>query len=141
MDTTAVVSAFRLLATEFADVEDNTLDQWLSLTAPLVNKRKFGKVWAQALALLTAHRMKLAAVGQDPKDDPMADVGKILTGSSMRVSSYSEGSVSMSFSSNAPQLAALNAEYGMTQYGVQYLNLLRTRVMSITSAGEPVGRI
>jgi hypothetical protein len=58
----------------------------------------------------------------------------------MHVGNYSEGEVSIGFNTNLTQYAGLNAELSLTPYGVQYLSLLRMRIMSITSAGEPIGR-
>jgi hypothetical protein len=141
MDVTELLKIFRMVATEFAVVSDETVRQWIELTAPLVSRRRFGKLWFQALALLTAHRMKLAGVGIVAGSDPLADVGNIGAGGLMRVGNYSEGEVSIGFNTSLTQYAELNAELSLTQYGIQYLSILRMRIMSITSAGEPIGRL
>lgn len=46
----------RLVATEFEDLSDETIEMWIDLTKPLISKKVFGKLYEQALALLTAHR-------------------------------------------------------------------------------------
>ena len=46
-------------------MKDAKVSQWLELTAPLISKRVFGKLYDQALALLTAHRLKMAGYGDN----------------------------------------------------------------------------
>lgn len=128
------------MATEFAGIADETVLDWIELTAPLISKRRFGNLWAQALALLTAHRMKMANAGVAGADDPLADVGGISVGNLMRVGSYSEGEVSLSFNHNISQYTDANAELALTEYGIQYLSLRRMRIVPIVSAGEPNAR-
>jgi len=140
MDYAPVLKAFRLVAAEFAGVTSAKARQWIELTAPLVSKRRFGSLWAQALAFLTAHRMKMANVGVATGDDPLADIGNIGVGNLMRVANFSEGEVSLGFNSNIGQYTATDAELALTPYGVQYLGLRRMRIMPITSAGERNGR-
>ena len=50
----------RLIAPEYNSVNDDTIGGWIALTRPLVSARKFGELYAQAVALLTLHRMKLS---------------------------------------------------------------------------------
>jgi len=83
--------------------------------------------------------MKLTSVGTTPEDDPLADVANIGVGGLTRVGSYSEGEVSIGFNTNITQYADLNAELTLTQYGIQYLSLLRMMIATITSAGESNG--
>lgn len=140
MDVTPI-QIFRMVAPEFKPITVAKVNEWLALTEPFVSKKRFGKIWGQALALLTAHRMKMAGVGSKPGDDPLEDIANIGVGGLMRISNYSEGETSIGFSSNLTQYANLNAELSLTQYGVQYLSLSRMRIMSITSAGEASGGI
>jgi len=39
------IEIFRLVATEFSGMEDNTVSQWLELTSPLISRRVFGKLY------------------------------------------------------------------------------------------------
>ena len=55
----------RLTAREFASLSDETIQSWIELTQPLISKRVFGKLYDQALALLTAHRLKMAGYGEN----------------------------------------------------------------------------
>jgi hypothetical protein len=135
MDVTPILQTFRMVAPEFNAVPDEDVAAWVELTAPLASKRKFRNLWVQALALLAAHRMKMANAGVS--GDPLEDVGGIGVGNLMRVTNYSEGEVSLGFNSNALQYTETNAELALTPYGVQYLSLRRMRIMPITSAGEP----
>ena len=58
------VKIFRMVATEFEALDDDTVKSWIDLTAPLISQKVFGKLYAQALALLTAHRLKMAGQGK-----------------------------------------------------------------------------
>ncbi|MCI8627776.1 MAG: DUF4054 domain-containing protein [Lachnospiraceae bacterium] len=54
----------RATMTEFSEVEEDTIKVFLTLAEPLVGKKRFGKFYQQALAYLTAHKMKLAGLGE-----------------------------------------------------------------------------
>ena len=126
-DPPPALKVFRLLAAEFAAVPDETLVSWLELTAPLVSKKRFGKLYDQALALLTAHRLKMAGYG----DSTYGTVGDTL-----RIGSYSEGETSVSFTVNQGTNLLVDAELALTQYGLEFLTLRRLVVIPIRSAGE-----
>lgn len=121
----------RTLAKEFDSVDDATVKAFLSLTRPLVSKKRFGKLYPQALALLTAHRLKLAGHGEDTFGT---------AGDTLRVASYSEGETSVSFSSGQTGTQA-DSELGLTAYGLEYLALRRRVVIPIRSGGEYDGGI
>ena len=59
-----VLETFRMMAAEFQRVPDETVEQWITLAGPLVSKKRFGPLYVQAVALLTAHKMKLAGFGE-----------------------------------------------------------------------------
>ena len=125
------VRIFRLVATEFDVLNDETVEAWLNLTAPLISKKVFGKLYDQAIALLTAHRLKMAGYG----DNQYGSVGDAL-----RVGSYTEGETSVSFNVNQGTNLMADAELALTPYGLEYLTLRRLVVISIHSAGEsPAG--
>lgn len=130
------LKVFRIVAAEFAEVDDETVNTWLDLTAPLVSRKRFGKLYEQALALLTAHRMKMAAVGSDESAGGVFDdLGG--AGVAFKVGSYTSGGESVSFNSAAltSQLST-DAEYTQTMYGVQYISLRNRCAISIINAGE-----
>ena len=113
------------IAPEFAGITD--IDWWVELTTPLVSKAKFCALYEQAVALLTCHRMKMAGLG----DNEFA--GKV--GDTLRVGNYSEGSRSIGFTVNQGTNLLSDAELALTSYGLQYLSIRRSVVVSITSAG------
>ena len=122
---------FRLVASEFSDVNDADVLKWIDLTKPLISERRFGETYEQALALLTAHKMKMAGLGD-------TSVGKI--DDMMRVSSYSEGSVSISYGTGGSGGANIaDEEYRLTAYGRQYLTIRCAKIIPILSAGEAHG--
>ena len=127
------MKVFRLLAAEFAGVLDDVVSSWLELTAPLVSRKRFGNLYDQALALLTAHRMKLSGAFDAASEEGGSSIGSLAD--TLRVSSYTEGSTSISFN-NSTSLAATDSELTLTGYGTQYLTLRRMVIMPITSAGE-----
>ncbi len=122
-----VIEIFRLVATEFKALDDDKVMAWSELTAPLISKKVFGKLYDQALALLTAHRLKMAGYG----DSTYGTVGDTL-----RIGSYSEGETSVSFTVNQGTNLLVDAELALTPYGLEYLSLRRLVVIPIRSAGE-----
>lgn len=121
------IQIFRLVATEFDKLTDETVGEWMELTEPLISKKRFGKLYDQALALLTAHRLKVSGYG----DNTFGTVGDTL-----RVGSYSEGETSIGFTVNQGTNLMVDAELALTPYGLEYLSLRRLVVIPIRSAGE-----
>lgn len=121
------IQIFRLVATEFEDLTDDTVEKWLELTAPMISKKRFGKLYDQALALLTAHRLKMSGYGD-------TTLGRV--GDSLRVGSYSEGETSVSFTVSQGTNLLADAELALTPYGLEYLSLRRLVIIPIRSAGE-----
>ena len=141
MANTSVLSIFRIFAPEFKEIEDDVVNVWIELTEPLVNRRRFGRLHSQALALLTAHRMKLAHSGVSTEDDPLASIGNIGLGNFLRVGSFKEGQTSISFNHDQTALCKeSDAELALTEYGIQFLTLRRMRIVPIVSSAEPRGR-
>jgi len=138
MDFADVLKIFRRIASEFKAIADDEVTEWIELTAPLVSKRRFMNLWAQALALLTAHRMKMSNVGADA--GAATDSNELNSVRMMGVANYSEGEVSIGFNTNLASLTGADAELAMTPYGIQYLSLRRMRIAPIVSAGEPNAR-
>ena len=123
---TDTLKILRILASEFSEVDDEIIKTWIDLTTPLVSRKKFGKLYEQALALLTAHRMYIAGVGKESDDMDLAKMRNI--------SSYSEGSVSVSFNHNQGNITS-NAYYELSDYGIEFLKLRTEIIMPITSSG------
>jgi len=104
---------FRVLATEFSQKADDEVNIWLDMTKNMVSRTFFGHIYPQALALMAAHRMKLAemaekhAIGIAP------------------VASISEDGASMSFALNQTDLQGQDGLLMETAYGRQYLEIKR----------------
>jgi hypothetical protein len=122
------IQIVRLVAPEFSTVADADLTGWIELTAPMVSRKRFARLYEQALALLTCHRMKMSGLGTDNGTGTVAD--------SMRVASYSEGDRSVSFNTSQQVNILSDAELALTTYGLQYLSIRRGVIIPITSAGE-----
>lgn len=118
---------FRMVAQEFVEIADDEVHKWIELVKPIVSEKRFGKMYNQALALLAAHRLKMAGKGDNT-------TGKI--DDMMRVNSYSEGDISVGYSVSQNVNANVDAEYALTAYGLQYLSLRRLVIVPIISAGE-----
>lgn len=118
---------FRMVAPEFAQVQDATVLNWIELAVPMISAKRFGQLYKQALALLTAHKMKLSGLGD-------TSTGSVDDG--LRVSSYSEGGVSISYSTSGQSAMQVDGELALTVYGLQYLELRRKVIIPIISAGE-----
>ncbi|TZE83541.1 DUF4054 domain-containing protein [Calorimonas adulescens] len=121
------IEVLRLLAPEFSSISDEVITQWIELFTPFVSAKRFGDTYNQALALLTAHKLKMAGYGDNTN-------GTI--GDTLRVGSYSEGETSIGYTVNQGTNLLNDAELTLTTYGLQYLSLRRARIIPIVSAGE-----
>lgn len=116
------VEIIRLTAEEFKDVSDENLEKWIEIVRPLVSKKRFGKLYEQALACLVCHKLKMAGNGSS-EFGSITDIG--------RVSSVSEGGTSVSFATTTAG-DTMDAEYKLTSYGVQYITLRNRCIVPIT---------
>lgn len=112
---------------EFSEVSDDDVKVFIGLAEPLISKRRFGKKYEQALAYLAAHKMKMGGLG--------VKIGNGTIGDTIGLSSVSEGETSVSFSNNQAGNTSADAEYGLTVYGMQFLQLRRSCIITIVSAG------
>ena len=118
---------FRMTATEFEETPDDVIEKWMELTKPLISESKFGNTYSLALALLVAHKLKMAGYGD-------TSTGRV--DDALRVNSYSEGEVSISYSASQSGSISVDAEYTLTAYGLQFLGIRRSKIIPILSAGE-----
>ena len=121
----------RLLAKEFDSVEDTEAMKYIELEKPNISKKVFGSSYEKALALLTAHRMKMNGLGS-------SEYGTIAE--SIHMTSFSEGESSVTFAHNQANNSQVDGEYTLTTYGLQFLTLKRTVVIPIMVGGEGNGR-
>ena len=123
---------FRLVAAEFEAVSDETVLEWMDIYADLISRKKFGTLYEKALALLTAHYMKLNGLGTD-------SLGAGTIADRIGIGSVSEGETSVSFGTNQGTNMQVDGLYSLTIYGLQYLDLRRLVSIGIVSAGESFG--
>jgi len=109
----AALQYFRILASEFSEKSDKDVCIWLTMTEPIVNERFFERMYHQALALLTAHRMKMTSKADDEAEG-------IYT-----VASISEDGASEKYLHDRPNLDMDDGSLKMTKYGQQYIELRR----------------
>lgn len=121
---------------EFSDIPDEQVRIYISLAEPMISKNKFGKLYPQALAYLSAHQMKVNGLGQ-------STVGGISIGdmSGYSAISISEGETSVSFASSQSSGSGSSAdsEYSLTAYGRQFQQLQNRCIVPVVSAGMPNG--
>lgn len=100
--------------------------KWEEFISPFVSKKQFGKLYDRAKALLICHKMTMAGLG----NNALGDLGKI--GNSFVASSVSDGGSSISYANGgASGNIQMNAEFGFTVYGMQYLQLLKMVIVPI----------
>ena len=121
------LETFRFIGTEFEAISDDDIEAWLELVKPLISEKKFGNTYNMALALLVAHKLKMAGYGD-------TSTGRV--DDALRVSSYSEGEVSISYSASQSGSTPVDAEYALTAYGLQFLGIRRSKIIPIISSGE-----
>lgn len=117
----------RATMAEFEEIGDDTVKVFISLAEPLISKKRFGRLYPQALAYLSAHKMKMSGLGEK--------VGEGTIGDTIGLSSVSEGETSVSFSNSQAGNTAMDSEFGLTVYGMQYLQLRKRCIITIISAG------
>ena len=115
---------------EFDEMTEDQLKFWIDFVKPMVSKKQFGNLYFQAIVLMIAHKLKMAGFGENS----LGELGKI--GNSFVASSVSDGGSSISFAGGGAGNLQGDAEYAMTVYGLQYLQLRRMCVIPIHVSGE-----
>ena len=118
-----VIDYIKMLSEEFREYPEDKIAQWIELCRPLVSKKRFGKLYEHALALLVCHKMKMAGLGENA----LGELGKM--GNAYLASSVSDGGSSISFASSGVGSLETDAEYGMTIYGTQFLQLRKMAIV------------
>lgn len=96
----------------FAAIADATVDAWIAIADQRVDATVFGDLYDNALSFLTLHLLQSFVL-----------TGGGTSGPTGEVSSLTVGAVSVSF--NTANSAAMDAEYGSTAWGKQFLSLVR----------------
>ena len=107
------LDTLKILAPEFAELDDPTLEQAITLAVQRISAKAFGVLFEQAAALLAAHILSRAR-------------GSASTGGLVGpVTSISEGDLSISSQAIAGFTGA-DASIASTPYGAQFLELRNT---------------
>ena len=116
MDTAKILSTFRLVASEFGDVDDEKANSMIELQGVRISQKAFGDKYNLAVAYLTAHAFKV----DEMLKGGGASSGGLVSGA---VVSEKEGSISVGYAS--PLLSRYNdgSLYSKTAYGLLFLEL------------------
>lgn len=128
-----VISIIKKVAPEFKDMAEDELREWIEIAEPHISERRFGGLYLQAMAYLTAHKMTLNA----PASGQEGEISVSLK-DSMGIASYTEGSTSVSFNNSAVSsggASGADAEYLLTAYGLQFLAIRKKCIVPILIAG------
>ena len=116
---------------EFDSVSEAEIGQWEEFVDPMVSKKQFGKLYNQAKALLICHNLAMAGAGNN---SALGALGK--AGIGLLASSVSDGGSSISFANGNGDITQADGEYGLTAYGVRFLQLRRLAIIPIRISGE-----
>lgn len=118
---------------EFDHTSPEEIQFWDDFVSPLLNKKRLGKLYDQAKALLICHKLALNGKTENGLG-ALGSLGHVKN--SYTATSVSDGGTSISFANVGAGNLSANAEYGMTAYGTQYLQLLRMCIVPIMCSGE-----
>lgn len=131
-----IAAIVRNVAPEFSGKTDDELRVWIELAEPYLSESRYGKLYPQAIAYLTAHKMSLNAPAEAGEAGEKIDISVKNT---MNVASFTEGSTSISFNSSAAgggtASGDADAEYRLTAYGLQFLAIKKRCIVPIMIAG------
>ena len=144
-DLNKTIKAFRMLASEFSEFPDDDkledgkvtrygLKSYIELFEDQVSKRKLGDSYPKAVALLVAHNLKVQGYGGFT-----AEINKEVIkgmGQGLYLKSYTLGPESVTYASDQTSSTQMNAEFGLTTYGMKYLELLRGLIVPIVISAE-----
>lgn len=135
------VSILKVIAPECKDMPEEDLRVWVELAEPYISDERFGSLYHQALAYLAAHKMFLNA----PVRKTGEEEERISTSvkDTMNVASFSEGGTSISFNnpstSSSGSTSSADAEYLLTAYGLQFLDICKRCITPIAISGMKRG--
>ncbi len=120
-----ILKAFRLIAPEFDAIKDKQVKNYICLFSTMVSREKFGQQYTLAMAYYVAHKMKMHGLSGN-EDDARTNAAV-----NMGVASYSEGGTSISYANPASSGSTdTDAELTLTVYGIEYMRILRSCIIS-----------
>ena len=116
MDTAKILSTFRLVASEFNDVDDKKVNSMIELQGVRISQKAFGDKYDLAVAYLTAHAFKLDEILKGGG----ASSGGLISGA---ITSEKEGDISVGYA--PPTLSRHNdgSLHSKTASGLLFLEL------------------
>lgn len=138
---------FRMIAPEYAsmpdidetsrygDIVQHGVQSYLDLYSDEVSKLRFGTLYGKALAYYTAHKLKFHGTPVDGSIDSSSASESAVT-DTFNLSSFSEGDISVSFSTSQSTNLTVDAELALTKYGMEYLALRRNCIIPIICSAE-----
>ena len=116
MDATKILSTFRLVASEFSDVDDKNVTSMIELQGVRISQKAFGDKYNLAVAYLTAHAFKL----DEMLKGGGASNGGLVSGA---ITSEKEGSISVGYAPPSTSRYNDGSLYSKTAYGLLFLEL------------------
>ncbi|SHI61984.1 Protein of unknown function [Anaerovibrio lipolyticus DSM 3074] len=116
-----ILEIFRVIAPEFKDVPDATVQANIDIYADMISRANFGKYYERAVAFYTAHNMALSNI-MTASGSSSTDV----TGGA--IIREKEGDLEHQFAEGRTSSDLLNK----TVYGKQYLDLMRLCIVPVT---------
>ncbi len=101
------IDIFRLIADEFADIEDEKVLSYLELADQKISKKIHDNVRNEIVAYLAAHQI---------------DISLKRKGSGGQVTSVTEGKLTIDYATNSK----VNSEYDLSNYGRRYRDLIKS---------------
>ena len=116
-----ILAIFRVIAPEFKDIPDATVQANIDIYADMISRANFGKYYERAVAFYTAHNMALTNL-MTSSGSSSADV----TGGA--IVREKEGDLEKQYAEGKNSNDLLDK----TVYGKQYLNLMKVCIVPVT---------
>ena len=120
---------------KYGEVTQRGVQSYLNLYSDEVSKLRFGTLYEKALAYYTAHKLKFHGTPVDGDIGGTDDSTSAVT-DTFNLSSFSEGDISVSFSTSQSTNLEIDAELALTKYGMEYLALRRNCIIPIICSAE-----
>jgi hypothetical protein len=119
------LQAFRIVATEFAAVSDNTVTAAIEFVSNEISESKYGSDYTKAIAYLAAHFLAWQSIVSTGSTTGAATGGRIV--------SENEGDLARSYDDNSGNQSSgsFTDNYERTAYGLEFLRLRRKHILPV----------
>ena len=124
---TEILKNFRTLAPEFVQTSDNEIFARIEFYKDFCSKKRFGKFYSRAVALLTAHFLVL-----DKISDSAADGATNAALTSGTIKREKEGDLEIEYNSSSSSSSAADEIFEKTIYGKMFLQIRRFCIVPVT---------